>query len=127
MEDLTLYNTRITFLWLLAILAFFGYINLATSEVPSNFSNLSLVTDQDVAIVSIILMALAFLSLILKGSTNRSTNIIGGSVVGIGFLATFVDGVTVNLNGIYNIMMAAGTIFIVLIVWFAYKMPKQKA
>jgi hypothetical protein len=116
---------RFSILWLLAIVAFLGYATIArVSEVPANLSNLSLVADEEVATVSVVLLLLAFLSLILKGSANRLTNIIAGSVFGLGALMVLVDGVTVNLYGLYNPMMGAMVICMVLVVWFAHKMPK---
>ena len=124
MDDLNYNHARITFLWILAIIAFFGYTNLASHEIPSILSNISLVTDQEVASITIVMIALAFLSLILKGSTNRLTNIIGGSVVGLGTFIVLIDAVTVNLYGFYNLMMLAVVIIMVSIIWFAYKLPK---
>jgi hypothetical protein len=127
MEALTMCKIRVVVLWLLAIVALFGYRTFALNEVPSVQSNISLVTDQEVAVVSIVLMVFAVLSLVLKGSTNRRTNIIAGAVVGLGTLIVLVDGVTVNLYGVYNLWMGAIVIFMVLVVLFAYKMPKQRA
>ena len=71
MENLTLNRTRVSVLWLLAMISLFGYATLAANEVPENFNNLSLVSDQDVASVSVVLMVFAFLSLTLKGSANH--------------------------------------------------------
>ncbi len=121
---MTLYQTRISVLWLMAVVALFGYANFAANEVNIEYrSNISLVTDQEVANVSVVMMALALLSLTLKGSTNRWTNLIGGSVVGFGLFIVLGDGVTVNPYGIYNLMMAADVIIMVSIIWFARKMP----
>ena len=127
MENLTLNRTRVSVLWLLAMISLFGYATLAANEVPENFNNLSLVTDQDVASVSVVLVVFAFLSLTLKGSANRWTNTIAGSILGIGTLAAFIDGVTVNLYGIYNPLMGAVFVSMSLVVWFAYKTPKSQA
>jgi len=116
---------RVSVLWLLAIAAFLGYATIArVSEVPANLSNLSLVTDQEVALVSVVLIIFASLSLILRGSANRLTNMIAGSVLGLGALMVLVDGVDVNLYGLYNPIMGAMVISMVLVVWFAYRMPK---
>ena len=124
MVELTHYNKRIVVLWVLGIIAFFGYAYLGMNENPVYRSNISLVTSQEIVIVLVILIIFAILSLILKGSTNRLTNIISGSVVGLGFLAAFVDGVTVNLSGMYNLMMGADVIIMIIIIVFAYRMPK---
>jgi hypothetical protein len=128
MEDLTLNKTRISLLWLLAVVGLFGYATIASHEAnPEFLSNISLVTDQEVATLSVVLMIFAVLSLTLKGSTNRLTNIIAGSIVGIGTFIALVDAVTVNPYGYYNLMMGAVVASMVLIVWLAYKIPQIQA
>ena len=125
MVELTQNNKKIVVLWILGLLAFVGYAYFATNETnPEYRTNISLTTSQEIISVSIVLIVLAILSVILKGSTNRLTNLIGGSVLGIGFLAAFIDAVTVNLSGIYNLMMGAEVIIIIIIILFAYRMPK---
>ena len=125
MVELTKNNKRIAVLWILGILAFVGYVNFATNETnPEYRSNISLVTNQEIISVLIVLIVLATLSVILKGSTNRLTNLIGGLVCLIGFLAVFIDAVTVNLSRIYNLMMGAEVIIMVFIIVFSYRMSK---
>jgi hypothetical protein len=119
-------NKMIVILWVLGILAFFGYAYFGTNEIPVYRSNISLVTTQEIATVLIILIIFAVLSFVLKGSLNRSLNIIAGSVLGIGFLAALVDGMDVNLSGIYNLMMGVEVIIMIIIVVFAYRMPKTQ-
>ena len=126
MVELTQYNKRIGVLWVLGILAFFGYAYFGMNENPVYRSNISLVTNQEIIIVSVILLIFAVLSLILKSSTNRWTNIIAGFVIGFGFLAAFVDGVTVNLSGIYNLMMGIVVIIMIIIIVIAYRIPKTQ-
>ncbi len=111
-------------LWLMAVVAFFGYAKVAASEAPPILSNISLVTDFEVVNMTVVMMVLAFLSLTLKGDTNRLTNIIGGSVIGLGTLIALIDGVTVSIYGRYNLMMGTVVVFILAIVWFSYKTPK---
>ncbi len=123
---LTQYNKRIVVFWVLGILAFIGYAYFGTNEIPVYRSNISLVTSQEIATVLIILIIFAVLSLIMKGSTNRSMNIIVGSVFGLGFLVALVDGVTVNLSGIYNVMMGIEVLIMIIIIVFAYRMPKTQ-
>ena len=126
MVGLTQYNKRIVVLWVLGILAFFGYAYFGMNEISVYRSNISLVTSQEIITVSVLLIIFAVLSLILKGSTNRMTNIIAGSVIGLGFLAALVDAMTVNLSGMYNLMMGAEVIIMIIIVVFAYRMPKTQ-
>jgi len=126
MVELTQNKKRIVILWVLGILVFFGYAYFGINEIPVYRSNISLVSSQEIATVLIILIIFAVLSLILKGSTNRSMNIIVGSVFGLGFLAALVDGTDVNLYGIYNVMMGIEVIIMISIIVFAYRMPKTQ-
>jgi hypothetical protein len=126
MTEITKHNKRIAFLWVLGLLAFFGYAYFGTNEIPVYRSNISLVTSQEIVTVSVLLIIFAVLSLILKNSTNRMTNIIAGSVIGLGFLAALVDAMTVNSSGMYNLMMGADVIIMIIIVVFAYRMPKTQ-
>jgi len=126
MVELTQNNKKIVILWVLGILAFFGYAYFGINEIPVYRSNISLVSSQEIAAVSIILIIFAVLSLILKDSLNRSLNIIGGSVLGLGFLAALVDGMDVNLSGIYNLMMGFELIIMIIIIMFAYRIPKTQ-
>ena len=126
MTEITKNNKRIAVLWVLGLLAFFGYAYFGTNEIPVYRSNISLVSSQEIATVSIVLIIFAVLSLILKGSSNRMMNIIAGFVLGLGFLAALVDGVTVNLSGIYNLMMGVEVIIMIIIIVFAYRMPKTQ-
>ena len=126
MTEITKNNKRIAVLWVLGLLAFFGYAYFGTNEIPVYRSNISLVSSQEIATVSIVLIIFAVLSLILKGSSNRMMNIIVGFVLGLGFLAALVDGVTVNLSGIYNLMMGVEVIIMIIIIVFAYRMPKTQ-
>jgi hypothetical protein len=119
-------NKKIVILWVLGILAVFGYAYFGINEIPVYRSNISLISSQEIATVSIILIIFAVLSLILKDSINRSLNIIGGTVLGLGFLAALVDGMDVNLSGIYNVMMGVEVITMIIIIMFAYRMPKTQ-
>lgn len=124
--ELTQNNKRIVFLWVLGLIIFFGYVYFATNETNSEFrTNISLTTNQEIISVSIVLIVFAILSVILKGSTNRLTNLIGGSVIFIGFLAVFIDALTVNPSGLYNLMIGSDVVIMIVIITFAYKMPKS--
>ena len=125
--ELTKYTKKIAVLWVLGILAFVGYVYFATNEMnPEYRTNISLTTNQEIISILIVLIVLAILSVILNGSTNRLTNLIGALVVGIGFLAVLIDAVTVNLNGIYNLMMSVEVIIMIIIILFAYRIPKTQ-
>lgn len=127
MVELTKYAKRFVVLWLLGILAFVGYVYFATNETnPEYRSNISLTTNQEIISVLIVLIVLTILSVILKGSTNRLTNLIGGVILLIGFLAVFIDAITVNFSGIYNLMMGVDVIIMIIIIMFANRMQKTQ-
>lgn len=77
------------------------------------------------AILLLVPLVMAFLSLALKDSANRWANIILGIVyagIGIVELAT-----TANPSA-YSILLEASKVVVTaLIVWYAYKWPKEKA
>ena len=127
MVELTKDNKRIAVLWVLGILAFIGYAYFATNETNPEFrTNISLTTDQEIISVIILLIVLAILSIILKGSINRSVILIGGVVCFLGFLAALIDAVTVNFRGIYNLIMGIEVIIMIILIVFAYRMPKTQ-
>ena len=127
MVALTKNNKIITVLWVLGILAFIGYVYFAINETNSEFKmNISLTTNQEIISLLIVLTVLTILSLVLKGSTYRLVNLIGGVVCFIGFLAVFIDAITVNLYGIYNVMMGVDVIIMIFIIALSYKIPKSQ-
>ncbi len=66
------------------------------------------------------------LSIALKGPTNRLTNLVAGSIFGLGAFITFVDAVTVNLYGLYNLSLGLAVVALALVILLAYRMPKTR-
>jgi hypothetical protein len=127
MVELTKHNKRIAVLWVLGILAFLGYVYFATNEANPEFrTNISLTNNQEIISILIVLIVLAILSVILKSPTNRLVILIGGVVCFLGFLAALIDAVTVNFSGIYNLMMGIEVIIMIILIVFAYRMPKTQ-
>ena len=80
------------------------------------------------AIFWLIPLTMAFLSVTLKGSANRWANIIVGIVVAILNIATLSQALTLDLS-IYAYAIAMDISMIVgslLIIWYAYKWPKEE-
>ena len=125
MEQLNWLNVRNSVLWLLGLVCVLAYASFATIETAENYNNLSLVLPRDLVGYSLVAVLFAFLSLVLKGNINRLVNIIAGWVFAIGTLAAFIDGITVNVRGIYNWMLVAAVVLFAFIIWFAYRMPKK--
>jgi len=79
------------------------------------------------AVMILVPLVMAFLSLILKNSTNRWTNVIVG-IVYIGFqLFALVETLTLQTVYAYAALMETTKVIVpALIVWYAWK-SKQKA
>ena len=73
------------------------------------------------AIVLEIPIAMALLSRVLKYRVNRWANIIAGAMV----IAIVITNVTTNLDNIFSSTIAV--VASLLIVWYAWKWPKQEA
>jgi len=73
-------------------------------------------------------LTMAFLSLTLKGSINRWLNIIVGGIYAVLEFITLLEELTVGTPTGYTIvMLIAAVVALILIVWYAWKWPKQEA
>ena len=81
------------------------------------------------AILWIIPLIMAFLSLTLKGSANRWTNFALGIFFAIFYVVDFINNLTgEELPAIASVVMFVLLIVVpALITWFAWKWPKQAA
>jgi hypothetical protein len=77
------------------------------------------------AILMAIPIFMVFLSLVLPAKVNRWTNIIVGLFLAVVLLATLI--VPGELWAYYALYMILEAVFIVLIVWHAWKWPKQES
>jgi hypothetical protein len=77
------------------------------------------------AILMAIPIFMVFLSLVLPAKVNRWTNIIVGVFLAVVLLATLL--VPGELWAYYALYMILEAVFIVLIVWHAWKWPKQES
>jgi hypothetical protein len=117
-------RVRISAFWILHIVAFFAYRTLASSV---DAYNVSILNNTDFASYLAVMMAITLLSLILKGRTNRSLNIIAGSIVGAGQIIMFVDGMVGYPTEPFNWMTGATLVFMAAVIWLGIKLPKQPA
>jgi len=123
MEELS-NRVRISALWIMHIIAFFAYRTLALSE---NANEVSILSNVDFSSYITVMMTIAFLSLILRGRTYRSFNLIGGIVVGVTQAIMFVDGMVGYPKSPFNWMTAATLVIQAAIIWLAVKLPKRQA
>jgi len=119
MENL-FYKLRLSVLWLFTGVAILDFSILASMELGAKQAG-----PEELLLSAIILLVplvMAFLSLTLKDSTNRLANIIVG-IVFAGFMLIAV--VLLAQSAAYSmLMMLSGLVATVLIVWYAYKWPK---
>ena len=121
MEDLS-YRVRISVLWVLHMVAFFAYRTFAVSDGATEVSVLS---NSDLASYLLGMMIFPFLTLILKGPT-RLMNIIAGSVAGAAQVIMLVDGILGYSSASFNWMTGATIVILAAVVWLAVKWPKQQ-
>jgi hypothetical protein len=120
MDELS-YKVRIAALWLIAIMAFFAYRTVAVSEQARE---VSLLGNQDVTSYLAVMMAFAFLSLILMGRLNRSMNMIAGGIFLVLQVIMLADGLTGYPSGTFNAMTGVSVVALGSIVWFALRWPR---
>ena len=78
------------------------------------------------AVIVLIPLVMAFLTLTLKGSINRWLNIILGIFFAIIFVGNFIELATTTPAAYILLLSIAGLIAPILIVWYAWKWPKQE-
>jgi len=131
------WKIKVSVLWLFYTVAFLAVMTLGIMEpgVLSQFLDTGEIGGMKVgqelllffAVMILVPLVMAFLSLILKNSTNRWTNVIVG-IVYIGFqLFALVETLTLQTVYAYAALMETTKVIVpALIVWFAWK-SKQKA
>lgn len=121
METLA-YKVRLSALWLMSIVAFFVYRTLALSE---GATEVSVLTNTELARVSFIMMVFGFLTLMLPRTLNRLTNIIAGSIFLVGQLIMLLDGLTAYSDASFNLMTGAAVAFLATVVGLAVRWPRD--
>ena len=131
MENLTL-KIRISVLWLFMAVAMSAHSALALfdpdviEEITSGKMEISAGMFVFMALFWLVPLAMAFLSVTLKDSANRWTNII----LGIVFTALNIFHLTEHLAepSAHQLLIIGSTVVVTaLIVWYAWKWPKQEA
>ncbi|APV44828.1 hypothetical protein Dform_01506 [Dehalogenimonas formicexedens] len=124
MEKLSSGYLRNTVLWIVGLLAVLAYAALARGETAENYNNLSLVRAEDLIGYSLVVLLFVVLSMVLKGNTNRTVNLVAGAILAVITLIAFIDSFTVNPSGIYNPVLFSAAVVYSLIFWFALRSPK---
>jgi len=96
-------------------------------QVTSGTTELTPETFTVFAVVLLVGLAMAFLSLTLKDSTNRWANIIVGIVFIVLDLMIMISRLQEEKVFAYSTLLeASGVVVPAMIVWYAWKWPKQK-
>jgi preprotein translocase subunit Sec61beta len=135
LEDLVLHKVKISVLWLFATVAEVVGVVLATMEPGflQNFMDTGELNGMKVgpevllvlAVLFLVMLVMAFLSLTLKDKANRWTNIIAATV----FLALTIPDLLGYLTwekAYVGLITISAIVAKGLIIWYAYKWPKQK-
>jgi hypothetical protein len=135
LEDLSLYKMRFSVLWLLWVVTDLatGMLWLIEPGVIDEIKAgeiLGVVVGSEMlllgAVIYLVPLAMAFLSLTLKGSTNRWTNLIVGAVYTVYELTEIIEQ-AVEPSAYRMLLTILMVVFSALIVWLALKWPKQEA
>ena len=121
MDDLS-YKVRIAALWILFIIAYFGYRTLA---VGVNATEVSVLTDASFASMILALMLFTILSLTLDNKTNRTVNMIASGTFFVVQIIMLVDGMVGYASEPFNWITAASLVIMALVFWFAFRWPKR--
>jgi hypothetical protein len=135
LEDLSLYKMRFSVLWLLWVVTDLatGMLWLIEPGVIDEIKAgeiLGVVVGSEMlllgAVIYLVPLAMAFMSLTLKGSTNRWTNLIVGAVYTVYELTEIIEQ-AVEPSAYRMLLTILMVVFSALIVWLALKWPKQEA
>ena len=116
------YKVRMAALWFLAIVAFVAYRTVAASEQAKE---VSLLGNQDFTSYLLVMMAFAFLSLILTSRLNRSMNMIAGAIFLILQMIMLADGLIGYPSRSFNVMTGVTVVAMASIVWLAFRWPRR--
>jgi hypothetical protein len=122
MEGLA-YRVRIAALWMLGMIAFFAYRTIAVGE---GVTEVSVLSNRELATVLAIMTTFALLSLLLNDAAGRLMNIIAGAIFLVLELIMLGDGLTAYPSHAFNIMTGAFVICMAAIVWLAIRWPKRQ-
>jgi len=123
LDDL-IWKVRISVLWLIYDVALLVYMILESAElgvVEQAGPELLLLF----AVVLLVPLVMAFLSLTLKGSMNRWVNIIVGIVYAV-FELLALSEVAAKPSAWAILMILSKLVVLALVVWYAWKWPKKE-
>lgn len=129
--ELLRWKTRISMLWIILTVNFSAYLFLGLLS-PGAIKELletqaSAGTRSSIAVLFFIPFIMAWLSLTLKDSVNRLTNLVLGILSAVFFVVQFIRYAAARTPTITLIDIVFAFVVTLLIVWYAWKWPKQEA
>jgi hypothetical protein len=122
------WKLKVSVLWLFAALAFLSYAILQFIE-PGAIANVTAGKLESLqigpalllffAIIMLVPLVMAFLTLTLKGSVNRWANVVLGAIFAILWLVDLVQAVQ-KLSAYATLVTLAAVVALALIVWYAW-------
>ena len=132
MEDLSLYKIKLAVLWLFLAVAYSAYTILDAARPSVAGIKLGdvyegIVVTEELLVFFTLLwlipLTMAFLSLMLKDSVNRWSNIILSIFYAAIWVIDMIEGGLLLAQYLLNVSMI---VVAALIVWYAWKWPKQE-
>jgi len=136
LEDLALHKVRLSVLWLSAMISDFVnvFLYVLNPAILKSIIETGAVEGEQLtpeyaalgAIMFLIMLVMAFLSLTLKDKANRWSNIVVGAVYLVLWVGDSIQSLAGFMPASYYVLSISGIIFFMLIIWYAYKWPKKK-
>ena len=135
--ELLRWKTRIAVLWIILAVCFSAYLFLRFMEpgiiegiISGQFGKSQSQISEGflfyLAIFWFIPVIMAFLSLTLKGSSNRWTNFVLGLLVAIAFVYGLIESARMGHSAAILVDYFLGIVAAALIAWYALKWPEQE-
>lgn len=134
LEDLVLHKVRLSVLWLMAMVSDVASVLLyimnpavLESIIETGAVDGEAVTPEALlvgAVIYMIMLVMAFLSLTLKDKVNRWSNVVVGAVFLVLWVVSLIEFLAAP-SGSQILLVILGIIIFGLIVWYAYKWPKK--
>ena len=134
LEDLVLHKVRLSVLWLMAMVSDVASVLLyimnpavLESIIETGAVDGEAVTPEALlvgAVIYMIMLVMAFLSLTLKDKVNRWSNVVVGAVFLVLWVVSLIEFLAAP-SGSQILLVILDIIFFGLIVWYAYKWPKK--
>ena len=130
--DLLKCKVRLALLWVIKAIGLSSYLFLGLIKYDTMGNMMKAMGQQDNKVWPVVMglmwwipWVMAWLSMTLKGSANRWSNFIMGIIMGVVLIFDMVTNADISSPAMV-IDFIVGLLVIVLIVWYAWKLPKEE-